>query len=237
MNYLSIYLLSDTHIEKGTWTAWRPQEMKRKAGALCFETSFKIGVFGREEFKFARDNDEAQLIYPAEVTSKNAAVPVRGPDSKGRGKHWVVEGDTGTIVTLLLAIKDGEITITVKKRGEEMSWKSPDIGDVEEYYISDYYENCTLMEAVPGNPRAKQVSLTMPEEELYFRIFVDKDPHQAIYPELSGTYVSGLTTAVGPDSFGSESFWVIQEAEGANVKITYDPTKPDPRMVVTWTVD
>merc|ERR1711920_234340 len=99
---------------------------------------------------------------------------------------------------------------------------SSEVEEIENYYVADYYDTCTKMESVPDSARAKQVSLTMPDDEYYFRIFVNQDARKAIYPELNGTYVSGLTSAMGPDSIDSESFWVIQAQKDANVTITYD---------------
>jgi hypothetical protein len=221
---------------KATWTGWFCQDM-RYIGNGCYETSCRIGEDGKEAFHFLRDRDESQLIYPSQTTGRNTNVPIRGPDWNGKGKHWTFAGETGDLVTLRLTIIDGRITVSQQREGRaELTWGS---AQERRFYVTDYYGQSAQMKPSAENPQVQQVSLIIAlgeDEGYYFKILVDKDPDQAIYPEMNGAQLSGLTSSVGPDKFGEEAFWVIPEQPGSKVQISYDPSQADPRQVVTWSV-
>mmetsp|Transcript_19800 Transcript_19800/g.57450 ORF Transcript_19800/g.57450 Transcript_19800/m.57450 type:complete len:562 (+) Transcript_19800:3-1688(+) len=50
-----------------SWTIWKPMEIQaaRGVGPGVFETTVKIGMQRQEEFRFLRDADKMQAIYPA----------------------------------------------------------------------------------------------------------------------------------------------------------------------------
>jgi len=59
----------------GSWAAFKPMEMTpRKGDGSLYETVFRIGPYGAEEFSFVRDGDAAQVLYPALLTL--AAAPI-----------------------------------------------------------------------------------------------------------------------------------------------------------------
>jgi hypothetical protein len=103
----------------GTWTSWIYQDMKA-VGEGRYETVFRVGITGTEEFQIARDRDDSQLIYPAISTIVKESVSLRGPDGNGKGKHWRVIGETGDVIRLQLTIKDGDITVTMRQQNEEL---------------------------------------------------------------------------------------------------------------------
>mmetsp|Transcript_89369 Transcript_89369/g.278032 ORF Transcript_89369/g.278032 Transcript_89369/m.278032 type:complete len:445 (+) Transcript_89369:920-2254(+) len=51
----------------GSWTSWKPVEMLPARGEKIgtFETAVRIGIHRHEEFRFQRDGDKLQEIYPA----------------------------------------------------------------------------------------------------------------------------------------------------------------------------
>merc|ERR1712150_30257 len=52
----------------GTWTAWKFREMRNVSNEDCpntWETSTRIGMSGVERFRFLRNRDLNQVIYPA----------------------------------------------------------------------------------------------------------------------------------------------------------------------------
>jgi len=66
-----------------------------------------------------------------------------------------------------------------------------------------------------------------------FHILLDEDDEQIIYPEMSGAS-SGLSAWMGPDSLGSEMWWVVNEEPGAKVHVCLDLNQRDRRQAVTW---
>jgi len=51
----------------GSWTNWQPLEMTpvRSEKPGLFETTVRVGIMRHEEFRFMRDKDQRQSIYPA----------------------------------------------------------------------------------------------------------------------------------------------------------------------------
>merc|ERR1712216_384480 len=77
------------------------------------ETKFKVGISGIERFKFCRDKDTNQVIYPAQSTD-NFSVPVRGPDNLDNGKLWKLQARSGDMIRIRLQVVDAHITVRMK---------------------------------------------------------------------------------------------------------------------------
>lgn len=219
----------------GTWTSHAYQEM-RETSQGCYETVFRIGSTGSEEFHFARDDDRTQLIYPTVSTVVKTSVPVRGPDGNGRGKYWAVMGSTGDLVELKLCVVDGQIEVHVSWQGSATrTWYSLAPTAVGHYFVADYDGRCVPMTPCKDRPGVHRCSMKVVESDgQYFQIQIDKDPSQAFYPELNGAVLSGISSALGPDGMGQESFWQIQAEAGSKVEIVLDLKQADPRRIVTW---
>merc|ERR1719215_1584945 len=69
---------------------------------------------GKEQFRFQRDFDPDQAIYPARANTQSMGVPVQGPDNLCAGRSWVISGEVGDLIRLGLKIADGEIAVEVK---------------------------------------------------------------------------------------------------------------------------
>jgi len=105
----------------GSWTAWRCIQMwggEKEPGV--FETKVRIGSTGMERFQFLRDRDPMQALHPATANAQRQTVPVWGPDADGRGKHWVICGQTGETALVQLRINEEGISVRVS---------SPSVGD------------------------------------------------------------------------------------------------------------
>jgi len=115
-----------TYSVTGTWTSWASQDMRPVPGLdYMYDTTFRIGAYGREEFQLLRNRDGSQAMYPAATTASRTSLPVRGPDQGGKDKNWVVQGSVGDVITVRLRVRDGNITVTIisAERGER-TWRS-----------------------------------------------------------------------------------------------------------------
>lgn len=99
---------------RGSWSTWKPTPLRpRVEEPGLFQATVRIGVTGEEEFQFIRDRDEAQVIHPECPRAMRPYILVRGPDGQGKGKHWLIKGPTGEIVTVWLRVCDEAIEVTV----------------------------------------------------------------------------------------------------------------------------
>lgn len=225
---------------KATWTTWALQEVLPVLGLdYLYETTMRIGLEGVEEFQFVRDADPDQVIYPGISTASKTSVPVRGPDAKGKGKHWLVRGETGKSATIRLRIRDGSISVTVKcGQANAWTWKSLEDPDMGTYFLHCSWSTNPLpmVAAARSDGKrwvAKMTTRAAPEAN-WFQIHVDEDPSQAIYPELPGAAQSGVSAAVGPDELGQDSCWQIVADPGTVIQIVLDLSEKDRRRTVTW---
>lgn len=71
---------------------------------------------GMESFRFSKDQDLEQLIYPSHsvVDQEASAVPVRGPDELCNGKSWKISGKYGDQISLCLRVVDGLVSVELK---------------------------------------------------------------------------------------------------------------------------
>jgi hypothetical protein len=220
---------------KATWTSWAAQELRLVTGlANVFETSVTMGPFGMEEFQFVRDYDDCQLIYPAVSTERRLKVPVRGPDDKGKNKHWRIQGDCGEKFTLRLRVREGNIMVTVisSQRGER-TWRNPSASEDGGFYCLRVWNSGEFSPLEQWTGSTYRGTLTMPDDALFFHVLVDEDPDQIIYPEMYGAS-SGLSSWLGPDSKGQDMFWQINELPGTLVEVFFDLQQVDRRLAITW---
>jgi len=90
------------------------------------------------------------------------------------------------------------------------------------------------MELDGGRPDVYRARLRVSErgsEE--FRILVDRDPSQSIYPEMH-LADQGLALALGPDGHGSGMYWSCVADFGVQAEVFLDVSRADRRQMVTW---
>uniref|UniRef100_A0A6T1IA36 Beta-ketoacyl synthase C-terminal domain-containing protein n=1 Tax=Alexandrium monilatum TaxID=311494 RepID=A0A6T1IA36_9DINO len=225
----------------GSWNNFQPQVMRRstkKPGAYEFE--FRIGLYGHEEFRFMRDGDKFQTIYPAKNRSLTRDVPVRGPDHFAGEKYWSCIGETGDLVRLELQVAEGDITVTTENSAQGSKvFKSLRGSFRRRYFVYSQWTDWgfTPMGLDPrGAARVYRLEFAMPDGgPQSFQIVVDEDVHQAFHPEL-GFADQLMSPTQGPDAKGPGLCWSVDELPGSLVEITLNLATADRMETVTWKV-
>jgi len=215
-----------------TWTSWQFYRLTpSRTEPGVYSMTARIGTSGTEEFQIVRDRDWSQVIYPAKNHPIKSNIPIKGPDENGKGKSWLVRGPPGFKLDVELRMTAGsiEMSLNIEKKGKK-TWKSnhgrPD--NWHDYYISGSWNNWGLSAMVPdfvgGSVfRARDV-IVGPDGVEEFRIVVDKDEKQTLYP------VDGILH--GPDAQGNGFAWRIEDSPGVEFEILLDNSSGVP--VVTW---
>mmetsp|Transcript_77509 Transcript_77509/g.187737 ORF Transcript_77509/g.187737 Transcript_77509/m.187737 type:complete len:1226 (+) Transcript_77509:67-3744(+) len=233
----------------GSWTTWKPLEMQPARGDKpgTFETHVKVGVMRHEEFRFQRDRDKMQSIYPArqqatETSDDAQSVPVCGPDHLGEGKYWTVSGKMGEDFKITLTVWDGEITVTTAStRLGILTWTNDQVLLRRKYFVSATWNDWGFSQMEP-DPDAEEgynihlIKVPMNEDRwVAFQIVVDEDKTQTIHPDMPLTD-QRLSPAMGPDAKGEDHFWGLYVERGQFIEITLDLDAEDRREVVTWEI-
>jgi len=245
----------------GTCTSWKPQDMmpsQHEEGV--WEAVIRVGPLGYEEFRFLRDADHQQAIYPARGKTFAMGVPVQGPDDLCAGRAWALHGDTGDMVSLRLRSIDGEIFVELS--GDcivPKVWESLQSWDRHHYYALGSWNNFEPTPLImdpesPGTFRCRVVVDGNPisfntDQQVYeytFQVAVDGLPQLAYYPdceEYANTAMNGKYVACGPIAENDEKEsntlpwqrWTIRSRQvGAVFEISFNPNAQDRRRVVTW---
>jgi len=237
-----------TYSVVGSWTGWKPLELRSSTDGV-WEGTFRIGYEGHEEFKFVRDGDMSQAIYPSRSTGKMGAL-VRGPDSLAGDRHWILKGGRNDAFSLRLQVVDAKVSVTLKSAttGDEKVWASAEGWARHEYCVAGTFnlwkpEPMTMDESTPGVFRLRAsisragkiplgVGVLFREES--FRVLVDGCEHAAMYPEAT-EYRSGSLIVSGPDANANGRQWSVRsDVAGRAFEIVLDLTTKDRRKIVTW---
>jgi len=228
----------------GSWTGGIFDLMKNvssSGGENTWEARVRIGIAGTEWFRFARDADEEQMVYPARTGACREGVPVCGPDAMCNDKSWSVNGKSGEILTLRLQVVDARVTVTVLSNSlGTRTLQSIEGPRRHTYYISGSFNNwsydeMTYDEETPSTFRYQgTVGFSCQE---YFYIAVDADPGLCFFPEVDWAS-PGESIVTGPE-MGSETqvFHLFSLKAGAGFEITFDRNAADKRKIVDvrWT--
>eukprot|EP00406_Dinophysis_acuminata_P000337 CAMPEP_0179212974 /NCGR_PEP_ID=MMETSP0797-20121207/1408_1 /TAXON_ID=47934 /ORGANISM="Dinophysis acuminata, Strain DAEP01" /LENGTH=1191 /DNA_ID=CAMNT_0020918655 /DNA_START=49 /DNA_END=3624 /DNA_ORIENTATION=- len=227
-----------TYSVGGTWTAWDLRPMAASTmEASVYETQARIGINGQEEFQIARDRDWEQAIYPAAPKTMKTSVPVRGPDSEGEGKHWVIRGPVGELVTIQVKIADMAVTVKVvsPSKGPKI-WRSTEDEDWHDYYIAGTWNDLELkrLKQVRGQQGVHKHRMTMGYMGYEdFQIVLDNDWGQIMYPSVPGAGQDDGEVCM-PDGLGEEQYWRITGRPGQVYEIVLNMDRGDGRPVVLW---
>jgi len=207
----------------GTWTTWKFAPMDKNPDGT-FTTAFRIGPSGQEEFQFVRDNDWTQVIHPATKKTFKQSVPIRGPDDLGQDKHWLQTGTPGEKVTVTLKLVDGEINVTVDSptKGTK-KWNSNEKEGWHDYYVAGTWTNWGLSLMPPAKKEGKgfyktRVTIGQDGRE-YFKIVMDRDWEQSIYPDTPDSGPTQGPAMLGPDAMGHGLNWSITGEEGQEFEV------------------
>lgn len=239
----------------GSFNSWSFQDLYPIPDKVnTWEGVARIGNSGCEEFKFLRDRDWDQAIYPAWQQTSRPGVPVRGPDDMGEGKSWVVHSRPNSNMRCRLTIVDGDVTVEVHVEDQKpRMWQSISGWDRHQYYTIGSWNDWKPVPMImdPDQPGLFRCRVTFfgqiysstglplvranrfaPVE--YFRVVVDRDVDHAWYPQEANA-LSGKQITHGPDGKGSERYWMLQVPAGGGVfEINLDLTMDDRRRIVTW---
>jgi len=253
-----------TYCVVGSFTSWKPQDMQACLDEPgTWEAVIRIGGHGYEEFRFLRDGDSEQAIYPAREKTFAMGVPVQGPDDLCEGRSWVLRGDTGDMVRLRMKVADGNISVDVS--GDciiPKAWENVPGWDRHQYYAigswNSFEPTPMIMDAdSPGTFRCRVMFDGHPVTyntvlqcfEYQFQITVDGVRRLAYYPDCdedSNTWSPGKHICLGPlpeddeaKTFSTGALpqrkWSIRSRQiGAVFEIAFTPNSPDKRRVVTW---
>jgi len=209
---------------------WAPMEMSRSDhDDQLWETSFEIGVLGKEEFQFVHNGNFEHAIYPAGYRVMNTAVLIKGPDDGGCGKNWLVYGTVAETVKVQLRISEGVVTLTTRsKTAGERTWSSL-VRKIEykpRYYIVGSWTDWKFddgskfeLQPDPNRPRVYTCTLRLRKEEEEFQISVDKSWARVFHPAKDDSQKDAVQ---GPDSEGHGCNWFVKGRAGASVHIVLD---------------
>jgi hypothetical protein len=237
---------SHSYYIRGTFGSWNSMKLTKMADEECgWETCFRIGPRGREEFQFCRDHDLQQLIYPKLSGSADEGEAC-GPDDLGDRKNFVATGLVDELVHLQLLVDEGRVTVRRVTKASEVlsSWESVSGMDRHSYCVCGSWNLYNPEEMTRSSDESVwrfsgQMGTSMSQEYRsfyeYFHIRVDGDSRHALYP-LYNYATKEECMVQGPDSKGKGAYWLIKSPHaGAKFEIVFNPKALDRRKIVTWT--
>jgi 3-oxoacyl-(acyl-carrier-protein) synthase len=229
-----------TYQVMASWTAWAMTEMKdasHEASPNTWTCKCRIGMSGREMFRFCRDHSKSQVIYPSRNKAMVCAeIPARGPDELFNGKSWLLTGKSGDIVTLRLQVVDGHVVVSALGASfGELTSESEEGAMRHSYHIAGSFNDWQNepLEPVEASPGVYKFTGTMgPTCQEFFTICVDGDPELSFLPQVANAY-PGLSVVSGPEAEKQMRHWMLTCLKpGATFEIIYDRTAVDKRKTV-----
>ncbi|CAJ1432998.1 unnamed protein product [Effrenium voratum] len=236
----------------GSWTSWTCLEMNPDSKSpFLFETYCRIGISGSETFRFVRDQDANQSIYPAKPATNSEAseVPVRGPDELCNDKSWRISGRQGDQLRIQLKIVDAMITVSVSGVTKaDSGWSASGMTGParHSYWVLGSFNNWTPEQMLPGERPGAFVlrgiagtSAGPCRQQERFTIIVDEDPDLVIAFACQGGVPPGTAIVKGPGRAEDRDFLLTCLKEGTEFEIWLDLAARDKRKVVSgcWKTD
>jgi len=220
----------------GSWTGVQYEAMERaQDGEDAWEHKLRIGMTGMEWFRFARDKDDEQSIYPAvEGTGENH--PVCGPDNMCNEKCWRIKGASGERVTLRLQVVDAQVTVTVLSGSiGTRVMHSVEGPKRHTYHVAGSWNDWQYEEMTwdPETLATFRYSGAMGFTGMeYFYISADADPGLTFFPEAPARY-PGDCMVSGPDGVADGRLFSINCLKpGAPFEISFNRHAADKRRIV-----
>lgn len=231
----------------GSWTAWASTEMVNvsdEENPNTWQTKVRMGMSGRELFRFCRDKSKDQVIYPPKHKAIVCEeIPARGPDDLHNDKAWIITGRSGDVVEIRLQLTDGHVMVTAAngQAGTLNSTQSEEGPMRHMYHVAGTFNHWTNdpMEPDESMPGVYRYSGTMGAacQEL-FSICVDGDPSLTLFPAVAGAQ-PGASMVTGPktQSEDDQPFLLTCLKPGASFELVLDRNQIDKRNIVTvkWT--
>mmetsp|Transcript_33691 Transcript_33691/g.96770 ORF Transcript_33691/g.96770 Transcript_33691/m.96770 type:complete len:1254 (+) Transcript_33691:86-3847(+) len=230
--------LRHTYAVQGSWTAWQSEPMfdaSTPSSPNLWQTRLRIGLTGVESFRFVRDEDPEQLIYPLR-NGGGQGVPACGPDDFCCGRSWSIRGRPGEIISLALQVVDAHVAVSIERPGHAAlllrSIEGPrrHVFHIAGSFTAMAHEEMEVDDDRPGVYRYRgQVGPTGQE---HFTIAVDGNSGLRLYPEVAGSY-PGESFVRGPGKVADDQvFTVFALIPGAEFEIIVDRHAADKRKVV-----
>lgn len=116
---------------------WKPEKMQRAEDDSDFWEWNGALSTGEELFRFLRDGDHRQVIYPQQARSGGTDCPIMGPDEDAGERGWLIKGEERDQVSVRLRVVDGCTTISLKGPGStKKSWQSTRRPPEERYLLT-----------------------------------------------------------------------------------------------------
>jgi hypothetical protein len=222
----------------GSWNRWELEEMPlSNTKSSVYEKSFKMPESGQAEFRFLRNKDFQQQIYPAVAKALDVSIPVRGPGRGAANKSFLVEGAKGEIVTVGLCILDGLISVTASGKDFDKEWSGHSKDVLQPAFGITGSFNAWGNSPMTPDPQQHDVytfrfycEYDTPES---FQITVDGDLSYTMHPHVPG---AGIMDGIlqGPDRKEEGLSWVINGVSGQSIEISLDLNQTDRRRMVYW---
>lgn len=238
---------------QGTMSAWKNRRMKSVPGVedgnAAFEYEVLLGNTGLERFRFCRDGDENQMIYPREPFGPHTlhGGVARGPDALWhKDKAFAIHGVAGEKVILRCEVVGPVVHISaIRGAGDNktaISWQTVEGCSRNQFYITGDFNNWGMEEMHrdedrPGVFRYAETirDRTGPVCDCSFRIVQDKDPRLVYYP-VSHNCPPGQDRVVGPNEDADDRSWrVTSFRPGASFEVIFDRRSEDKRKIVSVT--
>jgi len=225
----------------GSWTSWNCLDMTKVSDAEnenLWETTLRIGISRSESFRFMRDRDPEQAIYPARNVQDgdSAMVPVRGPDELAAGKSWQITGKYGEQVRLRLQVVDGLVMVSAESASVGHAWSARSLpGPRHSYWVSGSFNGWTPVQMLQGDRPGVFTwrAAVGPSRQERFTICLDEDPGLQLYPESPGSTPPGLVIVKGPGPVeDARDFVLVSLKADAEFEIVVDLNAADKRKVV-----
>uniref|UniRef100_A0A7S0B8W2 Ketosynthase family 3 (KS3) domain-containing protein n=1 Tax=Pyrodinium bahamense TaxID=73915 RepID=A0A7S0B8W2_9DINO len=230
--------LKHAYFVVGSWTGgvFDPmRNMSTQESGNTWECRLRIGMTGMEWFRFVRDSDPQQMIYPAK-SGCSEDVPVCGPDDMCNGKSWTLSGKSGEIVTLRLQVIDAHVKVTVlsNSMGTRVM-QSIEGPKRHSYYVSGTFNNWAYAEMTYDEETVSTFTysgLVGESCQEYFYISADADPGLSFFPEAEGAYPGDSIVAGPGPAAETRVFFIFSLKAGAEFKIIFDRNAVDKRKIV-----
>mmetsp|Transcript_74530 Transcript_74530/g.210562 ORF Transcript_74530/g.210562 Transcript_74530/m.210562 type:complete len:621 (+) Transcript_74530:2-1864(+) len=221
---------------EASFTNWGPRDMtKHPDEPDLWELTATLGNKS-EEFRFVRDRDPSQMIYPPVVVASSSDVPVVGPDEGGAGKAFAVYGTKGERIHISLRVKDGDITVSASTQSKgEVTWQSLPGRTKDTFNITGSHNGWSIdpLEAVPNATDVYACQfLVGPTGSEEFQIVVNQSWNMRMHPDVPFG-LPGVASVCGPDSNGSNLSWQVSGAYGETVEVALDLGAEDQARMVT----
>jgi len=201
----------------GSWNDWNLQEMTEQSPGVYQSTAVLWRNGG--EFQILRNRDWSQVLHPAAPrTSLEALGSVEGPDEKGHGFNWFLNGLAGDSFRIEFTRLEGEMRVTWEKLSE-VSQSRP---SQQRYCIVGSWNSWTAEDmAFDGKCYKCSVQLG-PKGEESFQVLLDGLWERTLHPDRPDASPAVTHVLQGPSISAHGMNWTIGRNDGGRAGDRYE---------------